>query len=156
MIASMYDDGANAFQAFLMLGSPVYGGAAGYLLVVTGRLRPGGGMALAVAIVSASIGLMHATELIFTDAVASDGAWVLAMPSGSLAAAALLGAALFQARRGLARRALFAGAGVLFTVGIGPLAVGIGFFYVIAGWAVCFTLAAMDPPLRTSEPRARG
>ena len=100
MIASMYDDGANAFQAFLMLGSPVYGGAAGYLLVATGRLRPGGGVALAAAIVSASLGLMHATELIFTDAVASDGAWVLAMPSGSLAAAALLGAALFQSPTG--------------------------------------------------------
>ena len=150
----MYDDGANAFQGFLMLGSPLYGSLAGYLSVAVGRLRPGGGVALAVAIVSASIGLMHATEVLFSAAVASDGAWVLAMPSGSLAAAALLGAALLRGRRGLARRALFAGAGVLFTVGIGPLALGLGFFYLLAGWFFCFALAAMDPPLHTSELRS--
>ena len=111
---------------------------------------------LTVAIVAASIGLMHATEVIFTDAVVSDGAWVLAMPGGGLAAAALLAAALFQRRRGLARRALFAGAGVLFTAGIGLLALGAGFFYVLVAWAVCFTLAAINPPLRTSELRPRG
>ncbi len=152
----MYDDGASAFQGFLMLGSPLYGGVAGYLSVASGRLLRSGGVALAAAIVAASIGLMHATEVVFTDAVASDGAWILAMPAGGLAAAALLGAALSRSRRGLVRRALFAGAGVLFTVGIGPLALGAGFFYVIAAWVVCFALAAMNPPLHASELRPGG
>ena len=152
----MYEEGANEIQGFLFLGSPVYGALVGYLSVNRGHLRPYGGLALAVAIVSASIGVMHTTEVIFTDAVASDGAWVLSMPSGGLAAAALLAAALFQSRRGLARRALFAGAGVLFTAGIGPLGLGAGFFYIIAVWTVCFGLAAMNPPLRTRELRPQG
>ena len=124
----MYEEGANEIQGFLFLGSPLYGALVGYLSVTRGHLRPYGGLALAVAIVSASIGVMHTTELIFTDAVASDGAWVLSLPGGALAAAALLAAALFERRRGLARRALFAGAGVLFTAGIGPLGLGAGFF----------------------------
>ncbi len=152
----MYEEGANAFQGFLILGSPLYGALVAYLSVKRGHLRPYGGLALAVAIVSASIGLMHATEVLSSNAVTSDGAWVLAMPSGGLGAAALLAAALFQRRRGLARRALFAGAGVLFTAGIGPLALGAGFFYIIAAWTVCFGLAAMNPPLRTRESLPRG
>ena len=150
----MYDGGANAFQAFLMLGSPLYGGLAGYLSVAAGRLRGGGAVVQTAAIVAASIGLMHTTEVFssgFSDAMASDGWWVVALPLGSLGTAALLTAALLRGRRGLARRALYVGAGVLFTAGIGPLAVGSGFFYLLAVWSACFALAAMDPPLRTGE-----
>ena len=109
-----------------------------------------------IAIVFASIGLMHAIEVVRAGGVAPYGVWGLALPISSLAAAALTGAAFYVRGPGRPRRAMFALAGLLFPLSAWPLIYSFGIFYVIAGWAVCFTLAAMNPPLRTSELRSRG
>ena len=152
----MYEEGANAFQVILFLGSPVYGAIVGYESATRGQLRPSGGLALAAAIVFASIALMHAIEVVRAGGVAPYGVWGLALPISSLAAAALTGAAFYVRGPGRPRRAMFALAGLLFPLSAWPLIYSFGIFYVIAGWAVCFTLAAMNPPLRTSELRSRG
>ena len=152
----MYEEGANAFQVILFLGSPVYGAIVGYESATRGHLRPYGGLALAAAMVFVSFGLANAIEVARTGGVAPYGVWGLALPVSGLAAAALTGAAFYVRGRGRSRRAMFALAGLLFPVSAWPLIYSFGIFYVIAGWAVCFTLAAKDPPLRTSELRSRG
>ena len=140
----MDHDAADAFQVFLFLGSPVYGAIVGYESATRGRLRPFGGLALAAAIVFASFGLAEAIEVVSTDVVAEYGVRVLAIPVSGLAAAALMGAAFYVRGRGRSRRAMF-------TLSALPLIYSVGVLYVLAAWAVCFTLAAKNPPLRASE-----
>ena len=152
----MYEEGANAFQMILFLGSPVYGAIVGYESATRGRLRPYGGLALAVAVVFASFGLAQVIEVIRADGVARHGGWILTLPGSGLAAAALTVAALYALRRGPLRRAMLVVAGLLFPISVWPLYWSVGIFYVIAAWAACFTLAAMDRPLRTSELRPQG
>ena len=152
----MYDEGANAIQVVLMLGSPIYGGLAGYLYSTHGHLRPYGGLALAAAIVFASFGLAQAMEVVRAGGVAEYGVRVLALPGSAMAAAALIATALSTRRRGGSRRAMFAVAGLLFPLSVLPLFYSIGILYVIVAWVVCFTLAVTDPPLRTSELRPKG
>ena len=152
----MYETGANGFQMLLFFGSPVYGAIVGYESATRGHLRPSGGLALAAAIVFASIGLMHAIEVVRAGGVAPYGVWGLALPISGLAAAALTGAAFYVRGPGRSRRAMFALAGLLSPLSVWILFLSVGPFYVLAAWGVCFTLAAMDPPLRASELRPRG
>ena len=51
---------------------------------------------------------------------------------------------------------MFALAGLLFPLSVWILFLSVGPFYVLVAWAVCFTLAVKNPPLRTSELRPRG
>ena len=147
----MYEAGANDIQMILFFGSPVYGALVGYESATRGQLRPYGGLALAAAIVFASIGLMHAIEVVRAGGVAPYGVWGLALPVSGLAAAALMGAAFYVRGQGRSRRAMFALAGLLFPLSIWILFLSLGPFYVLAVWAVCFTLAAKNPPLRRRE-----
>ena len=151
---SMNDEGANSIQVILFLASPAYGGVAGYLSATRGHLRPYGGLALAAAIVFASFGLAWTVDAVGDDGTIYDFGvgWGVALPFSGLAAAALIAAALYSRGRGRSRRAMLAGAGLLFPLSAWPLIWSVGIFYVFAAWAVCFTLAAKDPPLRRSEP----
>ena len=152
----MYEHGPSIATLLLILGSPLYGALAGYLSAAYGPLRPLGGVALAAAIVFASFGLWQAMEVVRGGGVAEYGVRVLALPGSGLAAAALIATALSTRTRGGPRRATFAVAGLLFPVSVWPLYYSVGMLYAIAGWIVCFTLAAKDPRLRTSELRPRG
>ncbi len=152
----MYETGANGFQVILFLGSPVYGAIVGYESATRGHLRPYGGLALAAAIVFASFGLAQAIEVARAGGLAPYGVWGLALPVSGLAAVALTTAAVYVRGRGRSRRAMFVVAGLLFPLSVWPLFYSVGIFYVIAAWGACFTLAALDPPLRKSELRLRG
>ena len=147
----MYEHGANAFQMLLIFVGPIVGVIAGGLSSTNGHLRGGGGVALAAAVLFGSVGLMQATEVIGADGVGEFGWWILALPASGFIAAALTATALYWGERGVWRRVMFVAAGLIFPVSTWPLLMSIGVFYVIAGWAGCFTLAWRNPPLRSNE-----
>jgi hypothetical protein len=135
----------------LIFGGPLAGLIVAGFASTSGHLRASGGLAFAAIALFASFGLFQAIEVIRTNGVVVDGAWVLAMPGAGLGAAAMTAFALYRLERGPLRRMLFLASGLIWPISIWPV-ISLAVIYLIPGWIVCFTLVLRDPPLRTNEP----